>query len=161
MNEQNCRGSRVAKDPVGLGAYGMDSHNTQRYVDAGGHARNEGDIQVHGFMPYGISYRSLVPEADQCTNLLVPVCLSASHIAFGSIRMEPVFMVLGHSTARAAMQAIEEKVPVQDVDYRRLRASLIEDKQVLEWPDRHGGAKKIEDLEGIVVDDRDALLTGD
>ena len=112
----------------------MDSHNVQRYVDAEGHARNEGDVQVGGFPPYPISYRSIVPKAAECTNLLVPVCLSASHIAYGSIRMEPVFMVLGQSAATAAVQAIEKDCDVQAVDYAGLRERLLKDKQILAWP---------------------------
>jgi hypothetical protein len=132
MTEHDCRGKRVAEDSVGLGAYNMDSHNVQRYVDGQGHARNEGDIEV-GVPPYPISYRSIVPKASQCTNLLVPVCLSASHIAYGSIRMEPVFMVLGQSAATAAVQAIEQGCTVQAVDYARLRDRLTQDKQILAW----------------------------
>jgi hypothetical protein len=131
MQEQNCRGKRVAEDPVGLAAYTMDSHNTQRYADAAGHARNEGDVEIGGFPPYAISYRSIVPKASQCTNLLVPVCLSASHIAYGSIRMEPVFMVLGQSSATAAAQAIKDNCSVQSVAYPQLRDRLVNDKQVL------------------------------
>jgi hypothetical protein len=97
--------------------YGMDSHNVQRYVNAHGQVQNEGDVEVGGFTPYPISYRAIVPKTDQCGNLLVPVCLSATHIAFGSIRMEPVFMVLGQSAATAAAHAIDEQVVVQRVDY--------------------------------------------
>ncbi|MGA2618733.1 MAG: FAD-dependent oxidoreductase [Thermoguttaceae bacterium] len=134
MTEHNCRGTRVAQDAVGLGAYGMDSHNTQRYVDTARHSRNEGDVQVGGFPPYPISYRAIVPKAAECTNLLVPVCLSASHIAYGSIRMEPVFMVLGQSAATAAALAIDGRSDVQAVDYRALRQRLLKDKQVLDWP---------------------------
>src|SRR5262249_16744029 len=133
MTEPNCRGLRVAEDSVGLAAYTMDSHNTQRYVTRSGHVLNEGDVQVGGFSPYPISYRALVPRAAQCANLLVPVCLSASHISYGSIRMEPVFMVLGQSAATAAALAIDEGVAVQKVDYRKLRARLLGDKQVLDW----------------------------
>jgi hypothetical protein len=133
MTEHECRGRRVVGDSVGLGAYGMDSHNTQRYVDAQGHVRNEGDVQVGVAGPYGISYRSIVPKATECTNLLVPVCLSASHIAYGSIRMEPVFMVLGQSAATAAAQAISDNVDLQQVNYPRLRARLLRDRQILAW----------------------------
>jgi hypothetical protein len=133
MTEHNCRGKRVANDPVGLAAYTMDSHNVQRYVDAESHARNEGDVEVGGFPPYPISYRSIVPKASQCTNLLVPVCLSASHIAYGSIRMEPVFMVLGQSAATAAVQALEQGCTVQTIDYARLHDRLAKDKQILAW----------------------------
>jgi hypothetical protein len=116
---------------VGMGAYTMDSHHTQRYVDSKGHVRNEGDVEVGGFGPYPIAYGSIVPKNGECDNLLVPVCLSATHMAFGSIRMEPVFMVLGQSAATAAAQAIEDGVAVQDVDYSKLRKRLLADKQVL------------------------------
>jgi hypothetical protein len=133
MTEANCRGRRVAEDSVGLAAYTMDSHNVQRYVTKEGHVRNEGDVQVGGFPPYPISYRALVPKESECTNLLVPVCLSASHIAYGSIRMEPVFLVLGQSAATAAALAVEDGVDVQRVDYRRLRERLLRDRQILEW----------------------------
>ena len=114
----------------------------QRYVTKDGHVLNEGDVQVGGFPPYPISYRSLVPKAAECTNLLVPVCLSASHIAYGSIRMEPVFMVLGQSAATAAVFAIDGKCDVQKVDYAKLRERLLADKQILAWtgpkkPRRH------------------------
>ena len=102
MTEHNCRGDREVTDAVGLAAYTMDSHNVQRYVGPDGTVVNEGDVQVGGFSPYAISYRSIVPKKAECENLLVPVCLSASHIAYGSIRMEPVFMVLGQSAATAA-----------------------------------------------------------
>jgi hypothetical protein len=133
MTEHECRGERTAADSIGLGAYGIDSHNTQRYVDAAGHVRNEGDVEVPVAGPYPISYRAIVPKADECTNLLVPVCLSATHIAYGSIRMEPVFMVLGQSAGAAAAQAITDDVDVQRVDYLRLRERLQQDKQVLAW----------------------------
>ncbi len=133
MTELDCTGNRVAPDSVGLGAYGMDSHHTQRYVDAAGHARNEGDVQVGGFSPYPVSYRSIVPKAAECGNLLVPVCLSATHISYGSIRMEPVFMILGQSAATAAVQAIEADCDVQKIDYVRLQERLAGDKQVLRW----------------------------
>jgi hypothetical protein len=132
MTEANCRGQRVAEDSVGLAAYTMDSHNVQRYVTKEGFVLNEGDVQVGGFSPYPISYRAIVPKVEECTNLLVPVCLSASHISYGSIRMEPVFMVLGQSAATAAALAVDDKVDVQQVDYQRLRERLLRDHQVLE-----------------------------
>jgi hypothetical protein len=136
MTQHHCQGRQKAEDPVGLAAYGMDSHHVQRYVDANGQVRNEGDVEVGGFSPYPISYRSIVPRADQCANLLVPVCLSASHIAHGSIRMEPVFMVLGQSAATAAVQALDGGVPVQRVDGDKLRRRLLADGQILEWKPR-------------------------
>ena len=132
MTQHNCQGTKIAEDPVGLAAYTMDSHNTQRYVKDG-RAINEGDVQVGGFPPYPISYRALIPKKSECTNLLVPVCLSATHIAYGSIRMEPVFMVLGQSAATAAAMAIDSKVPIQKVNFKALKSRLLSDKQVLEW----------------------------
>lgn len=131
MTQHHCQGHRVAEDSVGLAAYGMDSHHTQRYVDASGHARNEGDVQVGGFTPYPISYRSIVPRTTECTNLLVPVCLSASHIAYGSIRMEPVFMVLGQSAATAACLSLDAQVDVQQVAIPALQERLRTDGQIL------------------------------
>jgi len=161
MTQHNCQGREVANDPVGLAAYTMDSHNTQRFVHEG-RALNEGDVQVGGFSPYPISYRSLVPKQAECTNLFVPVCLSASHISYGSIRMEPVFMVLGQSAATAAAHAIDEKVAVQQIDYKKLQARLLADKQVLEWtgPVR-GSGRSVKSMAGTVLDDTQAKLTGD
>ncbi len=133
MTQHDCQGRRCADDPVGLAAYTMDSHHVQRYVDDDGHVRNEGDVQVGGFPPYPISYRAIVPRQRECANLLVPVCLSASHIAYGSIRMEPVFMVLGESAATAAVYALETDVPVQRIDYEQLAVRLRDAGQILEW----------------------------
>jgi len=132
MTEHNCRGKEKAADAIGLAAYTMDSHNCRRLV-RNGHVENEGDVQVGGFPPYPISYRAIVPKAAECGNLLVPICLSATHIAYGSIRMEPVFMILGQSAATAAAFAIDEGSAVQKVDYSKLRERLLEDKQILEW----------------------------
>jgi hypothetical protein len=133
MTEHNCRGSVTCDDPVGLAAYTMDSHNVQRYVDTEGFARNEGDVQIGGFPPYPISYRSIIPKQSQCSNLAVPVCLSASHIAYGSIRMEPVFMLLGQSAATAASHALDEQTSLQNINYEKLKACLLADKQILSW----------------------------
>ncbi len=162
MTQHHCQGRAVAQDAVGLAAYTMDSHNVQRYVDSQGQVRNEGDVQVGGFSPYPISYRSLVPKESECQNLLVPVCLAATHIAYGSIRMEPVFMVLGQSSATAAAMAIDDGVSVQKVDYGRLRERLLADKQVLEWsgPRRVAGID-LKSLKGIVIDDDEAEKHGD
>jgi hypothetical protein len=123
MTQHNCQGREVVKDGIGQAAYTMDSHNCQRLV-VNGMVKNEGDVQVGGFGPYPVSYRSIVPKKTECTNLLVPVCLSASHIAYGSIRMEPVFMVLGQSAATAACMAIDSKKSVQDIDVKSLQKLL-------------------------------------
>jgi hypothetical protein len=111
------------KDGIGLAAYTMDSHNCQRIV-VNGMVKNEGNVEERGFPPYPISYRALTPKKNECSNLLVPVCLSASHIAYGSIRMEPVFMVLGQSAAIAASLAINENVPVQNINVEKLQEKL-------------------------------------
>jgi hypothetical protein len=132
--ELHLRRIKPTPKPIGIGSYNMDSHNVQRYVDEAGHARNEGDIQINPGGPYPISYGALVPKTSECTNLLVPVCVSSSHIAYGSIRMEPVFMILGQSAATAAVFAIDDNINVQDVDYSKLRARLLADDQVLELP---------------------------
>ncbi len=163
MTQHHCQGRELAGDAIGLAAYTMDSHNVQRYVDGEEQVRNEGDVQVGGFSPYPISYAALTPKADECENLLVPVCLSASHIAFGSIRMEPVFMVLGQSSATAAMQAIAQDTTVQAIDYAALRERLLADEQVLSWtgPVRQPAASiDPQTLDGIVVDDEAAQRTG-
>ncbi|HWX21671.1 MAG TPA: FAD-dependent oxidoreductase [Candidatus Binatia bacterium] len=132
MTEHNCRGQVKAEDPVALAAYTMDSHNCRRVVK-NGRVENEGDVQVGGFPPYPISYRAIVPKVSECENLAVPVCLSATHISYGSIRMEPVFMGLGQSAATAAALAMDERIPLQKLDYQKLRTRLIADKQTLEW----------------------------
>ena len=131
MRQQVCEGSERVDDPVGLGSYTMDSHNVRRYIDEHGFVRNEGTLGMPVKTPYGISYRALTPKKAECTNLLVPVCISASHVVYGSMRMEPVFMVLGQSAATAAVQAIAARSSVQDVPYAALRTALLRDGQVL------------------------------
>ena len=133
MSEHNCRGVQVVTDPVGLAAYTMDSHNCERFVKDG-RVWNEGDVQVGGMPPYPISYRAIVPRIEECRNLLVPVCLSATHIAYGSIRMEPVFMILGQSAATAACMALEKDIAVQELPYHQLKERLIKEEQLLSWP---------------------------
>ncbi len=131
MTQHHCEGIEIAEDPVGLAAYGMDSHHIQRYVDANGYVQNEGNVQSRVQGPYPISFKSIRPKKSDCTNLLVPVCLSATHIAFGSIRMEPVFMVLGQSSAIAASMAIDKKLAIQDLDYDLLKEALLKNGQRL------------------------------
>ncbi len=163
MTEADCRWERKCEDPVGLGAYNMDSHNCQRLVQ-GGVVKNEGDVEVGVAGPYPVSYRSIVPKAGQAENLLVPVCLAASHIAYGSIRMEPVFMGMGQSAATAAALAIDAKVTVQKLDYAALKTRLLADGQILEWT---GPARKSytaidpKKLPGIVLDDTQAEFKGE
>lgn len=133
MTEHHCKGRETIDDSVGLGAYGMDSHHIQRHVDAEGRVRNEGDVQVKVPAPYPISYRAIIPREEDCQNLLVPVCLSATHISYGSIRMEPVFMILGQSAGTAASLSIDADLPLQNLDYTALRPRLERNGQILKW----------------------------
>jgi FAD-dependent oxidoreductase family protein len=141
MTEKNCRRQIDAEDSVGLASYQMDSHHTSRVVVDGPStgsgqavAKAEGCLEGHVANPYPVSYRSIVPREAECTNLFVPVCLSSTHVSYGSIRMEPVFMLLGQSAATAAALAIDGGTSVQKVDYAKLRARLIADGQKLDWP---------------------------
>lgn len=160
MTELECTSQKVPEDSVGLAAYTMDSHNCQRVVIDGA-VRNEGDVQVRVPKPYPISYRSVVPKESECSNLLVAVCLSSSHIAYGSIRMEPVFMILGQSVGTAASMAIDDGVSVQKVEYPQLRERLLADQQILNWevPPLSEEEKMVPPL-GIEVDDREAVKKG-
>ncbi|SHL08825.1 FAD dependent oxidoreductase [Chitinophaga jiangningensis] len=146
MTQANCEAKEKVTDGVGMAAYTMDSHNCQRIV-VNGMVKNEGDVQIGGFGPYPVSYRSIIPKKGQCENLLVPVCLSASHIAYGSIRMEPVFMVLAQSAATAAALAIDTKVSVQQADVAKIQQQLKND------PLADGSTPE------ILVDDNDATYT--
>ncbi|WP_149274864.1 FAD-dependent oxidoreductase [Pareuzebyella sediminis] len=132
MTENELLKRRPTPQSVGMGSYTMDSHNVQRYVKEDGFVQNEGDIGVSTKGPYQIAYGSLVPKKSECTNLLVPVCVSSSHIAFGSIRMEPVFMILGQSAAAAAVLSIDNNMAVQDVPYSDLKRVLLQKGQVLD-----------------------------
>jgi hypothetical protein len=132
MNQLHCEGLKTIKEAIGMAAYGMDSHNVQRYINANGFVKNEGNVEAKLKLPYQIGYGAIIPKKEECKNLLVPVCLSASHIAFGSIRMEPVFMVLGQSAATAACIAINDRQSVQDILYKKLRTQLQTNKQVLQ-----------------------------
>ncbi|QDU28272.1 Xanthan lyase precursor [Anatilimnocola aggregata] len=166
MTENELTKKKPTPDSVGMGSYTIDSHNVQRYITPEGYVQNEGDIGV-GIKPYEIAYGSLVPKKAQCENLLVTICVSSSHIAFGSIRMEPVFMILGQSAAAAAAMAIDGNLAVQDVPYAKLREQLLKDGQVLEYAAPASAPKAGQEfvdpkkLGGYVVDDDDAKLAGD
>jgi hypothetical protein len=134
ITQADCESKRVAGDSIGLASYPMDSHFCQRVVvEENGKTtvRNEGGFGHPCPKPYPVSYRAIVPKEEECANLLVPVCLSSSHVAYGSVRMEPVFMILGQSAGAAAALAIRNAVSVQDVDYAELRERLLAGKQRL------------------------------
>ena len=131
MTENEVLSKKPVPQPVGMGSYTMDSHNVQRYIKPDGFVQNEGDIGVKVPQPYQIDYRSLIPQKEECTNLLVPVCVSSSHSAFGSIRMERVFMIHWHSSAAAVAMSIDQNIAVQDLSYEALQAQLLKDGQIL------------------------------
>lgn len=172
VTEADVLGKRAVTEPIAMGSYQMDSHNVRRYVTAEGAVENEGDLAVRPDGPYAIPYGAISPRREECANLLVPVCVSSSHIAYGSIRMEPVFMILGDSAAHAAHLAIEGRCAVQDVPYGALAGALREVGQVLETPPALEQAREarsakeaqrsvlLSSLPGVVMDDVTATLTG-
>jgi hypothetical protein len=169
MTEHEVTGRRLCKKSIGMGSYLIDSHHVQRFVtknkEGRSHVENEGDIKSPIKEPYAISYDSIVPPLEECSNLLVPVCLSASHVAFSSIRTEPVFMVLGQSAATAAVLASEEEIPVQGVDYSILHPKLLEDGQILALNKKsrlsRGVGIPVSKLGGVVVDGDQLIRTGE
>lgn len=133
MTEKDVLSERDVPEPIGMGSYTMDSHNVQRYVTPEGFVQNEGDIGVKPPVPYKIALGSVMPRKEECSNLLVPVCVSSSHIAFGSIRMEPVFMILGQSAGTLASLAVEHKKSIHGIPYEILKDRLIKDGQIIEY----------------------------
>lgn len=168
MTEHHCRHTEVASKSVGLASYGVDIHEIRRIAHNGIMIR-EGKLLGHTSTrgPYPIGFDAIVPKASECNNLLVTFAISASHVAFGSTRMEPVLMILSQSAATAASQAIDADCPIQEINYQRLRTQLLADGQLLDWPSpvKRGQpqtrvitpAKK---LPGIVLDDSAAEYTG-
>jgi hypothetical protein len=163
MTQRDLMEERTKTDSIGLGSYNTDSHHVQRVPTKDGGVINEGDFQVR-VRPYAIPYRCLLPRRKECTNLLVPVCVSSSHVAYGTIRMEPVYMILGQASGVAAVLAIEGKTAVQDVPVEKLQAKLKAQKAVLapEGLLPASAARRIDParLGGIVVDDERASRTG-
>ena len=163
MTEHHVLGHQIVADSVGLGCYPLDCHNVQRFVSADGYALVEGGVYQTGHSPYPISYRSIVPLRTECENLLAPWSLSASHVAFLSIRMEPVFMTLSQSAATAASLALRNRCAVQDIAYDQLRLDLAKQNQVLDFKPEHPKPEPIApaSLAGVVVDDLDVTFTDD
>ncbi len=164
VTQRDIMVERIKDDSVGLGSYNTDSHHVQRVVGPDGFVLNEGDFQVR-IQPYAIPYRSLVPKAGECRNLLVPVCMSSSHVAYGTIRMEPVYMILGQASGVAAALAVDDNQAVQSISISKLQAKLKAQQAVLspEGLGQPSSSVKVLDpakLPGVVVDDRDAEKTG-
>jgi hypothetical protein len=157
MTELDCLGKRTSPHPIGMGSYTLDSHNIRRYITPEGYVQNEGDIGVHVPRPYGIDFGCLLPKKAECTNLTVSVCVGTSHIAFGSVRMEPVFMILGQSAATASAMAVENNIDVQDVDYGKLEERLLIDGQRLVYEPKNAPVRgvAVKSLSGMVQDDVD------
>ena len=132
MTQKDLQTELTKPDPIGMGSYNSDSHNVQRFVNAEGNAENEGDVEVP-VKPYQIPYRVIVPKRGEAVNLLVPVCFSASHIAYSSLRMEPQYMIIGQAAGVAAGLALKESKDVQDIDTARLTARLKEEDAVMEY----------------------------
>ena len=160
MTEHDCLDKTDTPNSIGMGSYTLDSHNVQRYITPEGTVQNEGDIGVKTPRPYEIAYGTILPKKNECVNLLAPVCVSSSHIAFGSIRMEPVFMILGQSAATAACLALEQNMALQDLPYGRLQERLLADGQVLELDVADQYTLSSKKLPGVVIDDRQAELSG-
>ena len=163
VTENHLRRTLPTERSIGMGSYNMDSHNVQRYIDKDGFVRNEGDIQVNPGGPYPIDYGAILPKKAECENLLVVCAVSSSHIAYGSIRMEPVFMILGQSATTAAAQALQAGLAVQDVPYDSLAARLTADGQVLDYAGGRGRSDKgiaADGIKGIVVDDEQTQRSG-
>jgi hypothetical protein len=132
LTQWDCDGVVRAPDPVALGSYPIDSHKVTLFIDANGQLNTEG-FMFYGVDPWAISYRSLIPRAEECVNLLVPICISATHAAYNSMRMEPVYMMLGQSAGTAASLAIDQGTTVQNLPYSVLAAQLLADGQILSW----------------------------
>ena len=132
MVQRDLETELTKPDPIGMGSYNTDSHNVQRYVDEKGNAQNEGDVEVPT-IPFQIPYRVLLPRRSQCSNLLVPVCTSASHIGYGALRLEPVYMIMGEAAGVAATMAADKHQAVQSVDPGSLAKELVKRGAVMKW----------------------------
>jgi hypothetical protein len=132
MSQKDIQTDLTKPDAIGMGSYNSDSHNVQRIVNSSGLAENEGDMQV-AVTPYQIPYRMMLPKKSEATNLLVPVCFSATHVAYSTLRMEPQYMIIGQAAGVAAKMAIDGGIPLQDIDTQALTAKLRGQKAVMEW----------------------------
>jgi hypothetical protein len=132
VTQKDIQTELTKPDAIGMGSYNSDSHNVQRYVTSEGNAQNEGNMEV-AVTPYQIPYRVLLPKRAQVTNLFVPVCFSASHVTYSTLRMEPQYMIIGQAAGVAAKMAIEKKSAVQDVDTAALKSKLLKLGAVMEW----------------------------
>lgn len=157
-------------DPIAVSSFPIDSHDVQRVALKDGGVVNEGTIFPVRRIPgqgyaYHVPYRSILPKPEQCENLLVPVALSCTHVGISSLRIEGAWMVIGQGAGVAAALAAKADIPVQEIEYAKLRERLLAQKQVLELPEvsdlpSAGGGISAKSLSGIVLDDSQAELTG-
>ncbi|MBI1370256.1 MAG: FAD-dependent oxidoreductase [Planctomycetes bacterium] len=161
MTQTDVQKQLTKSDAIGMGSFICDSHAVQRLIHPDGYVIDEGNFDVPT-RPYEIAYRSLTPRKGECDNLLVSVCMSASYVAYGSIRMEPQYMIMGHAAGLAASQAIARDTAAQDIDIAALQAKLRAQKQIVTLADAPGAAALLIPLSGgLIVDDGDAALVGD
>ena len=132
MSQKDVQTELTKPAAIGMGSYNSDSHNVHRFVNAEGNVENEGDMQV-SVTPYQIPYQVMVPKRSQATNLVVPVCFSASHVAYSSLRMEPQYMIIGQAAGNAVAMALKSGVALQDIDTAALTRTLVEQGAILEW----------------------------
>ena len=138
MKQADLQTSRTKSDSIAMGSYNSDSHNIQRVAMPDGGVRNEGDVQV-SVKPYEIAFGSILSKKDQATNLLVPVCLSASHVAYSSVRMEPQYMMMGQAAGVAAAMAVKGRTAVQDIDVKAMQSKLREQRAILHIEQEESG----------------------
>jgi hypothetical protein len=161
MKQQDAWDNVMKKDGIGIGSYFMDCHTVQQIITSNGLQTQEGEMEHAPFKPYEISYGSLTPKETDCDNLLVTVCLSASHTIYGSLRMEPVFMITGHAAGLAASMAVSHQKAVQQIDVDKLRDKLSSQGQILKYATKPGFFLEKDIYDGYVMDDTDAEMKGD
>ncbi|SFJ18972.1 FAD-dependent oxidoreductase [Planctomicrobium piriforme] len=159
MTQRDIQTEIEKPDSVAMGSFVIDCHIVQRIVTADGFVTDEGSFPDAPARPYQIPYRSIIPRKNDCENLLSPVCISASHIALCSMRMEPVYMALGQASGVAAVMAIRSEKPVQEIDVPQLQATLREQKQVLQLEGAAAGPTS-KQIGGLIQDDSQAEMTG-
>jgi hypothetical protein len=160
MKQQDSWEHVKKEDVIGMGSYFLDSHDVQKTITADHHQFVEGGFRHIPYKPYQVPYRSLTPMQRDCENLYVTICLSASHVIYGSLRMEPIFMVIGHAAGTAATMAVKNKVAVQQVNIKTLQQKLLQQGQVFDFPLEADSYLEKHTFSGIIIDDFEAAVTG-
>ncbi|QIU92675.1 FAD-dependent oxidoreductase [Bacteroides faecium] len=160
MRQQDAWDNPHKEDAIAIGSYFMDCHTVQRFITPAGEMLEEGEMKHAPFRPYEISYGAIIPKQKECENLFVSVCMSATHTIYGSLRMEPVFMMTGHAAGAASVLAIRDNLAIQQVDIQQLQKELISQGQILHYTPEDEFYIDKETVTGYVMDDADAILTG-